>query len=219
MLFTLDPDYPAPRGGTPAFYHVTQHTLDAVLNALKPVSVPIDSTPPADVKTGSDMFVGYLLLDALVGNTDRHHQNWGMVAYCQAGSPPESYSFHIAPTFDHASSLGRELTDAERSERLGTRDRNRTVPAYVDKARSALYNATSDAKPMTTLEAFRAVASRHPAAARAWLRELEHVTVDDFGSILGLVPIELLTAPAKGFALAVLTRNRQRLFGVLERSR
>jgi hypothetical protein len=31
-----------------------------------------------------DAFVGYLVFDALIGNTDRHHENWGITdgRYC-----------------------------------------------------------------------------------------------------------------------------------------
>ena len=61
---------------------------------------------------GFDMFVGYLMLDALIGNTDRHHENWGIMT--GRGRPQV-----LAPTYDHASSLGRELSDQKRQARMG----------------------------------------------------------------------------------------------------
>ena len=58
----------------------------------------------------------YVLLDGLIGNTDRHHENW-MVAYTiDAGS----VGFFVAPSFDHASSLGRELRDSRREQYLSS---------------------------------------------------------------------------------------------------
>jgi hypothetical protein len=46
--------------------------------------------------------VGYLLFDAFVGNTDRHHQNWGIVLELET----EKRLLTLAPTFDHGFILG-----------------------------------------------------------------------------------------------------------------
>lgn len=43
----------------------------------------------------------------MIGNVDRHHENWGILRKRVDG---EWYG-RLAPTFDHASSLGRELVD------------------------------------------------------------------------------------------------------------
>jgi hypothetical protein len=36
--------------------------------------------PPDGITTAIDTFVGYLLLDAWIGNGDRHHENWRFIA-------------------------------------------------------------------------------------------------------------------------------------------
>jgi hypothetical protein len=90
------------------------------------------SSPPEDhpvLANAMDWFTGYLVLDALIGNTDRHIENWGIVA--TPGQRPR-----LAPTFDHASCLGFLLSDEARTECLTTRDRNRTIEAYARGART-----------------------------------------------------------------------------------
>lgn len=47
-------------------------------------------------------WVDALLFDALIGNTDRHQDNWGLVFNFKAGV------FHLAPLFDNGTSLGHE---------------------------------------------------------------------------------------------------------------
>ena len=47
-----------------------------------------------------DCFVGLLVFDALVGNTDRHHENWAA----------QQDSQRLAPSFDHGASLGFNAT-------------------------------------------------------------------------------------------------------------
>jgi serine/threonine protein kinase HipA of HipAB toxin-antitoxin module len=44
-------------------------------------------------------FTGYLVLDALIGHTDRHEENWGVIEGITGAK-------RLAPSFDHASSLG-----------------------------------------------------------------------------------------------------------------
>jgi hypothetical protein len=46
------------------------------------------------------------MLDAWIGNGDRHHLNWGLVR--NKLTPNIIETIHLAPTYDHASSLGRE---------------------------------------------------------------------------------------------------------------
>jgi len=57
------------------------HTVEAVLDLLASPDIgpPRCESPPLGVSTADTYFVGYLMLDALVGNTDRHHENWGVI--------------------------------------------------------------------------------------------------------------------------------------------
>lgn len=110
------------------------------------VKLPINWIAPDDaIENAADVFMGYLLLDTLVSNQDRHHENWGLVTL--------SNKLHLAPTFDHASSLGRNKTDEKRLDRLNTRDTGNNVKSYVKRAKSALYENPASQPPLTTLDA------------------------------------------------------------------
>jgi hypothetical protein len=152
----------------------------------------------------ADVFVGYLAFDAWIANQDRHHQNWGLVRL-QTGED------HLAPSFDHASSLGRNETDEERRERLFTRDQGRSVEAYVLRARSALYQHPDDRRPMFTLETFLEGAKMHRDSAAAWLDRICEVETASVTGILDQVPTERISEPAIEFAKAILSANRSRL--------
>jgi hypothetical protein len=56
------------------------------------------------------VFVGYLILDAWIGNADRHEQNWAVLEP-ETGTDARRL---LSPTFDHASSLGYGLTEEQR---------------------------------------------------------------------------------------------------------
>ena len=105
LLSQLDADF----SGGVTRYRQSTHTIARVVRAFEQYApaLPRDWIPPDWVGTAFDVFLGYLLLDVLVGNTDRHHENWGLVQTVIGER-------HLAPTFDHASSLGCHLQDGVR---------------------------------------------------------------------------------------------------------
>jgi hypothetical protein len=209
LLGETDPSY----GGTNiSQYKQTAHTLDAVWDTLhqSACDLPLNWTPRPGIKWAAEVFVGYLMLDALIGNTDRHHENWGVVEAPEQATARR----HLAPTFDHASSLGCHILDAERSNRMRTADAGYSVSAYASKARSALYANPLDTHPMTTLHAFQSSAARWPRAAAIWLEVLATFTETHVARILSRFPANRLSTPSRDFALGILLHNRERLLSV-----
>lgn len=68
LLFRADPDYPLEATG-----EVPGYTADRCLDLLARYRPPLGAGP--GFTDAADAFAGYLLLDALVANTDRHHEN------------------------------------------------------------------------------------------------------------------------------------------------
>lgn len=174
------------------------------------IQLPLRWSAPPRISTAPDVFVGYLLLDAWIGNTDRHHQNWGWVkvAVAKQNDGTSVYALHLAPTFDHASSLGCHETDERRKDRLTTKDGGRSVQAYARKARSAFYENKGDKRPMSTHAAFWYASAKYPEAARIWLDRLNSIGSTDVPAIMEKVPSSRMSSAAKDFAQALLDTNR-----------
>jgi hypothetical protein len=207
------------------------HTVDAVLELL--AHRDIARTPaehaPSGVATANAWFVGYLLLDALVGNTDRHHENWGLivrrwedqVAGGQAffSGANVAHAFHkvswaLAPTFDHASSLGRDIDDATRERRLRGNDPRFTVEHYAARGRSPLFGLGETARQLTTREAFARARELLPEAASAWLVRLAEVSEESLRSAVDAIPKSIASDTARAFANAVVASNRRFLLSL-----
>lgn len=199
LLGRLDPSYPGKK-----LFRVREHRLRLVLAIVRSeiISAPLGWSPPDGVSAALHAFVGYLLLDAWIGNTDRHHENWGLVV-----SP--SMTIHLAPSYDHASSLGRNEPDESRVARLTTRDPGYSVAHYAARATSAFYGA--DGKSLSTLDAFADALRAHPVAGSIWLDRMATVTPSEIQTIFGWIPASLISQPAVQFAQAMLTANRRRL--------
>jgi hypothetical protein len=82
------------------------HTLANIARVLEGYGAPPDFDGPADFDA-FDVFAGYLLLDACVANQDRHSQNWSVLFWDKGDRK-------LMASYDHASSLGFQLTDARR---------------------------------------------------------------------------------------------------------
>lgn len=80
--------------------------------------LPKRALPNQSIKNAWDVLVGYFMLDAWIGNSDRHEQN---LAIIERRNKDRVRRF-LSPTFDHASSLGRELTDSSRDALLDSKN-------------------------------------------------------------------------------------------------
>jgi len=201
LLLAIDPDYPAEEEKK---YKVSQHTVDAVVNAFDIVSLPAEEwmqDVPFKATSGLDVFVGYVMLDAWIANQDRHHQNWAML---RNGEWPKGERLRLAPTFDHGASLARNLSDQERQERLTSKDKNRQMSKFAARARSAFYGQESDTRALGTHEAFWQF-------VRGWLKQLESIETASIQAILDKVPEQRMSKVAKEFTLQLLLVNQQRL--------
>ncbi|QLE59236.1 hypothetical protein FD725_01670 [Nostoc sp. TCL26-01] len=190
------PNYP-----TFATYGVSQHTIDIVLQVIEALDVglPIAWTPPSGIQKAVEVFVGYILLDAWIGNGDRHHENWGFVRSKVASTE----TIHLAPTYDHASCLGRDLFDEQRQKR--------SVEAYANKCYSAFYNSVENKKPLKTFDVFHRVAFRYPQAAHIWLASLERISRANTRLIFNRIDKSRISNVAIEFAQKILSVNQNRL--------
>ncbi|MHB9072533.1 MAG: HipA domain-containing protein [Desulfobaccales bacterium] len=198
-----------PKYETSLKFRDTQHTLWRVLGLIKSKAIepPIGWSGKPDIETAVEVFLGYLMLDALIANQDRHHLNWGIIIIMESGKP----KIHLAPSFDHASSLGRNETDTVRQERLITKDMGRNIQHYVERAQSAFFLSPSDKKPLSTIDVFYKTAQRWPRAARSWLNNLELMSSKEIDYIFGNVPKTEITPIAIEFAKQILSLNKNRL--------
>ncbi|NEP77182.1 MAG: HipA-like protein [Okeania sp. SIO3B3] len=204
ILVKIDEIYPE---FSPNNYQVSKHTLDIVVEAIANnsinINLPLNWKPPKGIETVIETFIGYLLLDAWIGNTDRHHENWGFIM---------NNSVSLTPTFDHASSLGRELLDSQKQNKTN----NKTVKNYAAKSRSAMYDKIGDKKAMLTLDLFEQAAQKYPKAAIIWLENLAYISAEDTLSLFNRIPKNYISEISIEFAQEILKINQNRLLQIRE---
>jgi len=145
----------------------------------------------------------YMVLDALIGNTDRHHENWGLLRK-RTG---DRWTGSLAPSFDHASSLGRELLDEKRAQFL----MENRVGSYSEKGHGGVYWSADEKRGPSPLALVRNAVRVLPEFFEPALEKLQGVERDVLSEIIGRVPADWMTSVARQFTLALMCYNLQEL--------
>ncbi len=194
-------------------YKVTEYKLTAVEKIFRDlkgvINLPLDYEKHASVEFAMDMFISYLMLDCLISNQDRHHENWGIIF------DSKNQKYYLTPTYDHASSLGCRVSDEERKKRLTTTDKRYAVSAFVKRAKTPIYN--NKLEKLNTLDAFLKLARKNKASANYWINKLDNITDDSLGKIFDRVPDHLISCTAAEFAVSIIKENKSRLMKAKEK--
>ena len=177
------------------------HSLGNIKDALTDVIAPPAFEGPAG-SAGYDVFAGYMLLDALIANRDRHEQNWAVLA-------PQllTESVSLAPSYDHASSLGYNLLDPRRELLVSEPWR---LEGWASKGTAYRFEHTG-APPTLVEHAISALALASAEGADWWRERLATCDLDEVTYDLRSGSIAEMSEPAVTFAVELLDLNLRRL--------
>lgn len=156
-------------------------------------------------------FVGYLVLDALIGNTDRHHENWGIVQKTEISHDLEtkrlrlSLRTSLAPTFDHGSCLGRELLDVKRQTIL---EQPLAIRRYIQKGTGGIFLDNQAKKGLSPMALAELIAGRYPELFKPWQKRISELGNNFAQEILERVPSSYMSETSKRFVSAFLKESR-----------
>ena len=179
-------------------FNQSNHTVTNIWHVMDRVFPTPDGARQAKLRLAE-----YLVLDALIGNTDRHHENWGILRR-RAGNRWRGF---VAPSFDHASSLGRELPDRHRDRRLA----DNRVGDYLERGRGAIYWSEDERYGLSPLELVRRATYKHPDLFRPALERLARLDENSLSDLVNRVPDDWMTPSARAFAVALMCYNFRQL--------
>ncbi len=163
------------------------------------------NSPIGALLNAKEVMCGYLLLDALIGNQDRHEENWGLLIH--------RGSITLAPTFDHASSLGRNESDETRLRKLETINPDHGMEGFARRAKTPIYG--EGGARLGTIEAFSRFAELTRDRGEFWLSRLQELDHDHMYNVLARVPDDWISPIARRFSVKLLETNRLRLLETL----
>ena len=179
-------------------FRLSDHTLGNIWVAL-------DKTFASDhdASEAKRQFAQYLVLDAIVGNVDRHSENWGLLQLRSGAQLIKS----LSPSFDHGSSLGRELSDERREQYLA----NGRVGEYAERGHGGVYWSARDRYGPSPIQLVRLATREHPDLLHPAIESVEWLDDTSVHRIVNLVPIGWMLESAGSFAFELMLYNRDRL--------
>lgn len=175
------------------------HNIKNILLAISKLA----SDSQLDFDAAASTLVEYVIFDGLIGNTDRHHENWMILR------SPDTAQFQISPSYDHASSLGRELQDSRRQQIL----REGRIPSYVlggrgKRGRGKVYVRGKSDLPPSPLRLAQLICRWQPGLARSCLERVSNTPNDCFRDVVERVPPHVMSVTAKEFAYQLLITSK-----------
>ena len=188
-------------------FHSADHTLENIWLALDRTYKTANDTIEAKRQLAE-----YLILDAVIGNTDRHSENWGTL---QLGTLQIEYAHlhqdRLAPSYDHGSSLGRELMD-ERRERYLTDNR---VSDYTERGRGQIYWQDVGRRGPSPLQLIRLATPAYPDLFLPAIAKLDNLEESSLREIVDSIPENWMTPTARDFAFELMRYSCAQLRGVI----
>ena len=178
---------------------VPEHNVANIIKALR--SLPAGGNS-VDLEQTISGLASYAILDGLISNTDRHHENWGMI-YNDA-----TRTYSLAPSYDHATSLGRNLTDDNRRNRLSS---NGGVLAYLTGAAGRTFIDPRRKRGPSPLLLAQLICLCRPDLTQPVLRRLYDTPARDFRSIINRAPSTIMSRDARKFAYQMVATARTEL--------
>lgn len=157
------------------------------------------------------------VFDALIGNTDRHQDNWAIIAtLAYAEKAPVLREMRISPVFDNGTSMGREISPSKFKDY----EDNGYLEKYVSRGWHHM-RWTIGSPKIGHIAMLQKFINKYPETRQNMLACLKKLTSETFKTILNElaafdVPVRL-TAERAAFMLKLLQFRHQHLLIELEK--
>ena len=154
----------------------------------------------------ADLFRGFIkimVFDALIGEQDRHEENWGITE-----KPGKSF---ISPLYDNGDSLLREFRKIENVEKYYSR--LKSFDAYINRSKTIIYKEDNK-KQYKHFELIRYLCDKYPQYINPEINNLKKLTDDIIEELVNKIPDELLTTEHKKYIIMYLIKRRNILLNI-----
>jgi len=151
-------------------------------------------------------FMEIVIFDILIGNTDRHMENWGIIK-------DENGLSSLAPAYDNSSSLGREFNS--NPVKLGIRLKNSRVFEQYCKKGIYFYGWLGEEK-IPHLKYSEIIYSNYSDIIYPHVIKLNKLTDQLINDIIRRIPHNIMTTDLKDFVVRFLIYRRNYLLNLIK---
>lgn len=153
-----------------------------------------------------DKFIGMMVFDALVGETDRHEENWGLL---KSGG-----KYKLSPLYDTSCNLLREFKEEEYAQKFyqGIKD----FEKYILNSKTCIYKEDKQGR-YTHFELVQYLFQNYPTATLKELKNLERLTNRKIKLILNKLPNGIIDDKHKEYIYKYITKRKNILLNIIKK--
>lgn len=154
----------------------------------------------------TELFKGFLkimLFDALIGEQDRHEENWGITE--------RDGKYYISPLYDNGDSLLREFKNI--NEAIKYYNKLKDFDAYINRSKTLIYKEDNHNK-YKHFELIKYLYDSYPKYISEEIKKLNNLSNEIISDIVNKIPDELLTDEHKKHIIKYLIKRRDILLSI-----
>jgi hypothetical protein len=146
-------------------------------------------------------FIQIMIFDALVGETDRHEENWGILKYRN--------TYKISPLYDNGCNLLREFKDEKFAEEKG-----KNLDNYIQKSTTCICKESGG--KYKHFELVKMLNQDYFEIVQQNLLKIKNLTDEKIHNIVNLIPENLLTIKHRNYIIMYLIKRRDILLAMIK---
>ncbi|MGL4653852.1 HipA domain-containing protein [Cetobacterium sp.] len=154
-------------------------------------------------KVNIEDFIDIVFFDSIIGNTDRHSENWGIIRNYEEDTK------RISAAYDNGSSLGREFHSTE--EKISSLN----IQTYTSKAKSCI--RIIDTKKINHYDFLAEILKKFPHKKDQYLKKIELLTEESIENIINRIPKEFMSLTIKEFVKKILLERKKNIKEILKK--
>ena len=148
-------------------------------------------------------FIRIMFFDALVGEQDRHEENWGITKVAN--------EYKLSPLYDNGDSLLRNFKDSTYAEQYYSG--KKCFESYINKSKSLIYKEDKQQR-YKHFELIKYLNDNYRNIVQKEIRNLNKLTDEKIENIVNRIPDELLTDIHKKYIIIYLKKRRDILLNI-----
>lgn len=149
-------------------------------------------------------FIKIMVFDALIGEQDRHEENWGITKV--------KNKYTISPLYDNGCSLLKDFKQKEYAEKFYNGEKN--FDAYVLKSRTYIYKEDNKTR-YKHFELIKYLYEHYPDDTKNEILNLKKLSDKKIENIINRIPDDLLTNMHKNYIIIYLKKRKKLLLNIL----
>ena len=148
-------------------------------------------------------FIKIMIFDALVGEQDRHEENWGITK--------EGNKYKISPLYDNGCSLLRDFKDENYAKEYYSNRKD--FDSFINKSKTYIYKETEN-KRYKHFELIKYLNKTYNNEVQKEIKKLNKLTDKKIEKIVNKIPDNLITLEHKKFIIMYLIKRRNILLSI-----